>query len=220
MAHRPVFTPLSQPPFFEDTEVEFHFYPGFAMVQKRRNIEALQQGFLREHPDARILEISTKSPEPLGVALSPFNLRISHGDETFFVESAFQSSKRFEHLGPHPELLRAPAREARRELRAKEAGPTTGYEYFGESFPTVPPTYFYNWLYITALTQNPDLSGQLLSYNAFTDIENSPARSTNCQARAAATVVGLSDAGLLAQALSSKEAFLTTVYPTSPKESA
>ena len=218
MAHRPVFTPFPEPPFFETTEVEFHFFPGFAMVQKRRNIEALQDGFLKDHPDARVLEISTKSPEPLGVALSPFDLRISHGNETFYVESAFQSSKCFENSGPYPELLSAPAREARREVRAKEAGPAVAYEYFGELFPTVPPTYFYNWLYITALTQNPDLSEPLLTYDAFTDIENNPKRSTNCQARAAATYVGLSDAGLLGQAMKSKETFLTTVYPASSQQ--
>ena len=122
MARRPVFTPLSEPPFFEATEVEFHFFPGFAMVQKRRNIEALQQGFLEEHPDARILEISTKSPQPLGVALSPFNLQVHHEGETFHVESAFQSSKRFEDSGPYPSCCTPlPAKLGARFVPKKQA---------------------------------------------------------------------------------------------------
>ncbi len=216
MATRPVYTALDEPPYVRRTDVDFEFFPGFSMKQKRRTIDSLHAAFLGDHPGEEVLEISTKSPEPLGVALSPFNLPIRHGDHTYPVESAFQSSKRFENGGPYVELLDATAREARRDPRLKESGDLVGFEYFGETFPAFPRTYFYDWLYINALNQNPDLAEQLLGHTNFTDIEFNPARSKNCQAHAAALFTGMSRAGVLNQALQSKEAFLKTAYPDHP----
>ena len=58
--------------------------------------------------------------------------------------------------------------------------------------PLNPKTVFYNWLYINAVLENPLLAAELLKYNAFTDIEFNPAKSINCQAKAAALFVALS----------------------------
>lgn len=218
MANRPVYLPSEEPPFVKAVNTDFEFFPGFAMIQKRRNIDALQKSYLKEHPGDTILEISTKSPVPVGEALSPFNLRLQHGDRTFPVESAFQSSKRFEHSGPHPDLLDATARQARKDPRIKESGDLVGYEYFGKTFPTSPPTYFYDWLYINALAQNPELAKQLFDYNAFTDIEFNPKRSKSCQAHAAAKFVGMTRSGVLDEALKSEEAFRKIAYLAQPGE--
>ncbi len=75
-----------------------------------------------------------------------------------------------------------------------------------------PKTYFYNWLYINALTQTPGLSKVVLEYDAFSDIEFNPNRSINCQAEVAAIYVGLCRSGKIDDALKDKEAFLETVY--------
>lgn len=217
MATRPVYTALDEPPFVQRTDVDFEFFPGFCMKQKRRTIESLHTAFLKDHPNEEVLEVSTKSPEPLGVALSPFNLLVHHGDHTYPVESAFQSSKRFENGGPYVDLLDATARKAKRDPRIKESGDLVGFEYFGETFPTSPRTYFYDWLYINAVNQNPELAEQLLGHTNFTDIEFNPTRSKNCQAHAAALFTGMSRAGVLDKALESKEAFLKTAYPRDPE---
>ena len=213
MAKRPVFSPSEEPPFVQVEDAEFEFFPGFSAKQKHRTVGSLHAAHLAEKPEAAILEISSKSPSPLGAALSPFNLTISYEGRTSSVEAAFQGSKRFEGGGPYTDLLGVPARVAKRDPRLQESGELVGYEYLETEFPVFPRTYFYNWLYATALSQHPELAGPLLDYTAFTDIEFNPARSTNCQARAAATFVGLSRAGLLNEALESPESFLTVVYP-------
>ena len=47
---------------------------GFAPSQKQKNIRALHGAFLAAHPDARVLEISSKSMLENGPALSAFAL--------------------------------------------------------------------------------------------------------------------------------------------------
>lgn len=57
---------------------EFEFFPGFSDVQKQRSIRSLHESFQRNHANNRILEISSKSEEELGVRLSAFNLMIKN----------------------------------------------------------------------------------------------------------------------------------------------
>ena len=65
--------------------------------------------------------------------------------------------------------------------------------------PLIPKTAFYNWLYINALLENPELAQKVLEYDAFTDIEFNPGKSLNCQAEAAALFVALNRQGLIDQ---------------------
>jgi hypothetical protein len=58
---------------------------------------------------------------------------------------------------------------------------------------------FYDWLYITAVKQNPDLSARILHFNSFSDIEFNPKKSLNCQARSAAIYVSIKQNGLFDQ---------------------
>jgi type I restriction enzyme M protein len=84
--------------------------------------------------------------------------------------------------------------DAKRDERVKgSAGQLLSFEYFGESWPLEPQSLFYNWLYLTALTQghNERLLSQVLEYDAFTDIEFNPEKSVSCQAASAAIAVSL-----------------------------
>lgn len=82
------------------------------MTQKQKSILSLHKNFLEKYPQRRILEISTKSNNELGVKLSAFNLMIHTNERAFSVESAFQSSKVFENGGPYTDLLNKSSKEA------------------------------------------------------------------------------------------------------------
>lgn len=97
-------------------------------------------------------------------------------------------------------------------LCLRESGDVVGFTFEGETFPTLPRTFFYDWLYIHALTQHPELAEELVKYDAFTGIVFTPEKSVNCQAAAAATYVSLYRKGLLEQATASKAVFLHIVY--------
>lgn len=97
-------------------------------------------------------------------------------------------------------------------LCLRESGDVVGFTFEGETFPTLPRTFFYDWLYIHALTQHPELAEELVKYDAFTGIVFTPEKSVNCQAAAAATYVSLYRKGLLEQATASKAVFLRIVY--------
>ena len=213
MANRPVYVASDKYPYVKKINTEFKFFPGFAPSQKKLSIASLHESFLGKYPDKKILEISSKSEIELGVKLSAFNLQIitPKTAKKFSVENAFQSSKVFENGGPYKDLLYKTAREAKKDPRIRNSGNIVAFKFFNYDFPTEPKTFFYNWLYVNALNINPDLKGEILNYDCFTDIEFNPKKSINCQAEAAAIFVGLSKAGLLDEALQ-KEKFLSTVY--------
>jgi hypothetical protein len=127
------------------------------------------------------------------------------------VEVAFQGSKVFEGGGPCIDLYERSSREAKRDGRLRESGELVRFQLGEERWPLEPKTAFYDWLYLQALRQQPDLASQLLRFAGFSDIEFNPKRSINCQARSAALYVALKKRGLLDEALSSKAAFLRLV---------
>src|SRR5438045_2126880 len=99
MARRPIFRPvLRGPPFVEEVELNFDWHPGFAKSQAQKSIASLHEA-AREKGISPVLEISSKSDTPLGVALSAFNLALRVRDRTMPVEVAFQGSKVFESGG-------------------------------------------------------------------------------------------------------------------------
>jgi hypothetical protein len=147
--------------------------PGFAITQARKSIVSLHQAAaaLGVVP---VLEISSKSPDELGVKLSAFNLTVEVGGRTTCVEAAFQGSKVFRDGGPFPDIFAKPGRDAKRDPRLKEHGPLVGFLIDGKDHPTEPKTAFYDYLYLLALSQHSDLAEQLLAYNGFTDIAFDP----------------------------------------------
>ena len=84
MANRPVFIVKNQCPFYEERIIEFQFYNGFSETQKRKSIESLHSAFMCKSPTGKVLEISTKSTDPIGVALSAFhlNVKMSSGEKS------------------------------------------------------------------------------------------------------------------------------------------
>lgn len=211
MAVRPVFVPtVSGTRLVETWPVEFRWFPGLSVAQKQRSIDALHAAALQLPGVDAVLEISSKSRQPLGVASSAFNLP-SKADHRVSVECAFQSSKVFERGGPYLDILSMSAREAKRDQRLKTSGRLIAFRYAGVDWSIEPQTAFYDWLYLHAVLGQPDLAERLPAFSAFTDIEFNPARSINCQACSAALYVALWNRGLLQDAMSSPESFLTSI---------
>lgn len=211
MAQRPVFIPAySGPVLVKTVMIEFQWHAGLAASQKRRSIASLHEAAMRELDLRRVLEISSKSSEEIGVLLSAFNLPIHVGPDLREtpLECAFQSSKVFTEGGPYEDILRMEARDAKRDLRLKSSGNLVGFRFEGENWSLDPQTAFYDWIYIRALHNQPDLAKQLEAFDAFTDIEFNPAKSINCQAYSAAMYLSLSKRGHTNQALSSRAGFL------------
>ncbi|AWE42171.1 MULTISPECIES: hypothetical protein [unclassified Actinobaculum] len=209
MARRPVFIPTDDVPFVVERAVEFEYHPGFSVQQKQRSIASLHGSFLADWPGRKVLEVSSKSTVGLGIQLSAFNLMIHAIDDAqCSVEAAFQAAKKFENGGPYADLTQASSRQAKRDQRLQQSGRLIGFEFFGRRFPLEPRTYFYDWLYASALCGDEELLKQVTEYSAFTDIEFNPKRSMNCQARSVAKVVGLWQADELTAALESPESFL------------
>ena len=217
MANRPVFEVMEQAPFFRRINIDFTFYNGFSFQQKQRCIRSLHGSYREVTGNDEILEVSSESDDPLGIALSAFNL--SEGDDQgnrLTVESLFQRYKDNPPinplLGPYTDIYTMPSPEAHKDERLRGPGNIKCFQYFDQEFPINPPTYFFDWLYVNALHQNPDLAEQVIRYKAFTDIEFNPARQINCQAEAAAIYVGLKNSGKLESALEEKDTFSRVVF--------
>ena len=214
MANRPVFSIKNSQPYYQTDDIEFQYFGGFAEVQKQKCIISLHQAYLNANPETRLLEISTKSNNPLGVSLSAFNLKVMlHTGETVCLESAFQASKVFENGGPYIDLLAMPPWEAKKDPRLHDSGNIISFVFDGFHFATEPKTFFYDWLYVNAVFRSA-YSEKILEYDAFTDIEFNPKRSINCQARSAAIYVSLYRAGKLKDALKTPDSFQRVVYGT------
>jgi len=214
MAKRPIYIPQKTGKLLVRTEhVEFQWFPGMAVVQKQKSVRALHEAAVASGVCLNPLEISSKSMLELGVKLSAFNLSVTTQKlmRVFTVESAYQSSKIFEHGGPYKDLLYATSKEAKKDSRIKESGRLTGFEFFGEKWALEPKTAFYDWLYINALQKNEWAVEQLRQYDAFTDIEFNPEKSINCQAYSVALYRALEWRNLIREAISDKVSYLNIV---------
>lgn len=213
MAVRPIFVPiLFNPPGAEEKLIDFKWHPGMAKSQKQKSINELHSA-AKKYGICKILEISSKSENELGISLSAFNLLITtkKNKNTFTVETAFQGSKVFTKGGPYKDLFGLDSLSAKKDIRLKESGSLEKFEFFGQTFPLEPKTFFYDWLYINALIQNKDLAEQVLSFDGFSDIEFNPKKSINCQAHAVALYVSLVKTSYLDETLSSPDNFLKTL---------
>lgn len=209
MAERPVFIScLKDARYVTSKDIKFEWFPGFSVKQKQKSINSFHNNIRAFYPSLKVLEISSKSNEELGVALSAFNLMIQTKiGLKFSVETAFQASKVFENGGPFLDLYEKTSVEAKKDHRIKESGELLHFQFSGKTWGLEPKTIFYDWLYVNALVLNKKLSEEILKYEAFTDIEFNPQKSINCQARSAALYVSLYKDGVLEKALSSPEKF-------------
>jgi len=199
MASRFVFLPTAPNTtvLVEERLVEFEWVPGMAISQGTKSVLNLHSATKRELGIEKILEISTRSPDHLGISLSAFNLQVNINSSKVSVEVAYQSSKVFQYGGPYLDILEGSSMDAKQDFRLKSSGSLVGFEYEGIRWPLSKNPNFYDYLYILGLTQHPG-KGQLFEYQAFTDIafnqnsaQSSNNKSFNCQARSAAIYVSL-----------------------------
>ena len=101
MANRPFFIPSTNKEDLVETKtIEFKWYSGFAKTQKQKSMLSFHENISKEFKIDKILEISTKSENKLGIKLSAFNLKINFKEKEYFLESLFQGSKIFSDQGP------------------------------------------------------------------------------------------------------------------------
>jgi Family of unknown function (DUF6977) len=213
MAKRPIFIPNTDGnQLYKEYEVEFKWNPGFAQIQKQKNIKALHEK-AKEHNLFSILEVSSKSEELLGQRLSAFSLKTKtklYGEIS--IECAFQGSKVFENNMQYKDIYSKTSIEAKKDTRIRNSGKLIGFSFMGNEWGLEPKSAFYDWLYIQALYPHKDFLKKLFKYEGFTDIEFNPNKSINCQARTCAIIVSLLKKNLYDEAMSSKERFIEIIY--------
>ena len=225
MATRPIFIPTDQnlsnnhiniDDLVQIKNVDFTWHTGLTINDKQQSIASLHENAKQIDNISKILEISTRSTERIGVALSAFNLKIkSAKGRQFSVESVYQSSKVFN--GNQGEiqyldlLYKSPA-EAKTDSRLKTSGNIIAFRTFGKKekeWNINPISAYYNWIYLHALMQHPEYHEPLLEYHAFTDIEFNPKKSLNCQAYATALFCSLYKHNLLEEIIKTPQDFLS-----------
>jgi hypothetical protein len=198
MSIRPIFIPsIQKDTFVHSLDVNFTWFPGFSKEQKQRSIQSLHEEALKNEDVEKILEISTKSLNPIGVKASAFNLQLKLKNSLpSSVESFYQGSKVFEKGGPYIDLYSGSAMAAKKDERIKSSGQLLGFHFQGIDWGL--NDYFYDWLYLMGLHQNPELA-----FN--------PKKSYNCQAYTAALYISASLRGIQLEDIQSprkfKEAF-------------
>lgn len=182
---------------FTEELVEFPWVPGLAVSQGRKSVMNLHEAAKSKHGIQSILEISTRSQNELGIALSAFNLQISIAGRKYPVEAVYQSSKVFRNGGPFLELMSMNSLESKKDMRLKNSGELIGFRFENQEWPLTISPNFYDYLYIRALMENTNRM-KLLEFEAFSDIafnqntlDSKIGKSFNCQARSAAIYVSL-----------------------------
>jgi hypothetical protein len=212
MAERPVFIPVSgSQELVKEIFFNLTWNPGFAPVQKKKNVAALHEAAALSGWTS-LLEISSKSEQKLGQHLSAFHLKVrAESVGEIKLECAFQGSKVFDKGGPYTDLYLVDPKDAKRDPRLQESGRLTGFRFNSFSFALEPKTIFYDWLYINAIYPHREWLERLYKYAGFTDIEFNPAKSINCQARSCALFVSLMKNDLLHQAVTSPQIFTNLI---------
>ena len=161
--------------------VDFTWYPGFAVCQKQKSIASLHEAM-----GVKALEISTKSTVELGKKLSAFKLKIGG----YTVENVYQAGKVFEKGGPFIELLNCSPKEAKRSNLLQNSGKRIGYyDWISKEYWKIDEP-FYDYIYVSAVKSSlgKDELKLLSTYDGFTDIESNPKTARNTQARSVAIV--------------------------------
>lgn len=197
----------------EEKKIEYTFYPGFSASQKQKNIREIHEKInLVEKMTNKILEVSSKSEEEIGIKLSAFNLFIETKEgKKISVESLFQAGKVFENGGPYIDLMLKSSKEAKQDSRLKTSGKLKAFCYNKEIWELEPKTLFYDWLYINALAFNIKKKKidvqEFINRSIFTDVEFNHEKSLNCQARSVALFIILYKNGILEECLKEKNKF-------------
>ena len=158
---------------YKEIEIDFKYFSGFAVSQKQKSIKALHESIAMLNPELRVLEVSTKSTNPIGVKLSAFNLKFYNErlKKEFPLENIFQSSKVFQKGGPYLDLLDVKPKDAKKDKRLQTSGELKYFQHNNEIWELEPKTMFYDWIYINALIRDQELVNEVIKYDCFTDIE-------------------------------------------------
>ena len=73
-------------------------------ITKTKSITSFHENIFKKFKIKKVLEVSTKSRDIIGIKLSAFNLKIKIKDQEYFLESLFQGSKVFLDMGPHEDI--------------------------------------------------------------------------------------------------------------------
>ena len=207
MAIRPVYI-VNNDQLIEDN-IDFTWYSGFSIQQKQKSIESLHKRIINKYEIKRIkiLEVSSKSPNNLGVHLSAFNMKLKIKNYFYTVESIFQSSKRFEYGGPYIDIMNMPSIKAKKDPRLKDSGKLLSFQLLNETWPKEPKTLFYDWIYMSSIYSNKQLHEEIIKYKSFTYIEFNPKKTYHCPSRSAAHYVRLINKGMLDKLMKNKEEY-------------
>jgi hypothetical protein len=192
-----------------EKEYRFNFYGGFALSEKQKTILAFHTE-IEKDGITNILEISSKSKNSLGKSLSAFNLKLSINNNLYSIESIYQSSKVFQNNIQFPKVLELPAFEAKKFVKEeviRQHLVLNKFRCFGYDFPISPPSFFYDFIYVSALKQNPEITKELINYTCFTDVEFNHKKQVASQARSCAIYCFLYKNDLLEKALNSFDFF-------------
>ncbi len=188
---------------FDEEIVTYTYVAGMAFSQKCKNVLSFHKSIHEQFPNAKLLEVSTKSYNPLGVALSAFNLTLDGRP----IESLYHAAKVYEDGTCFDFLKDLSPRDVKRYVRENGTGNLQCYRFNGVDVPLEPKTFFYDYIYIQALVQHPDLASQLGEYDLFTDIEFNEKKGLNCQARSCAIYSYMLRTNSVDQYMGSMEAF-------------
>lgn len=170
MAVRPIFISTNdiENPFVKE-EISFEWISGMSYKQKCIRRDSLKKEIAKKYDINRWLEVSTKSDKDIGIKLSALNLELIMKTKTMTVEDVYQGSK----------IIRD--------------GKIEGFRCGNSYFENNPYGMYYDYIYMLALYQHPELIKQINDYIIFTDIEFNPNKSLNTQARAMAIFKTLLD---------------------------
>ena len=155
--------------------------------------------FVAEHHDPagapaglRVLEISSRSDEPLGRRLSAMHLRAAgpDGDRGLPVESIYQAAKCYGDGGPDDQPITNGYDAKRHDRERRSAGPLRGFHHQGTFWPAASGSAFYDRLWIQAAA-GASATRAVQGYDAYSDQFHRPGQSVACQARSAAMLAGL-----------------------------
>ena len=107
---------INEEQVFDEEIVVFTYIKGMAFSQKCKNVLSFHSSIQTQFPSVKILEVSTKSYNPVGVALSAFNLTL----DSCPVECIYHASKVFEDETSFEFLRDYSPREAKRKLFKRE----------------------------------------------------------------------------------------------------
>lgn len=203
-----------------EKQYTFNFYGGFALSQKQKTIDAFHEE-LKNDGLKNILEVSRKSKNQLGNALSAFNLMLNIKGITRSIESVYQSSKVFNNNIQFKEVLDYEPLMAKRFIKEnveKNNLILTSFNCFGIEFPLYPITIFYDYIYVLALSQHNDIASNVIKNDCFTDIEFNHKKQHASQARSCAIFKYLYDNKLVSISLDNFNEFKKVYFEIVPYE--